>query len=684
MRALESRVMPDLVPIPLSTLLKRTYHEPRLQQSIFDLPLKEMYRGSPGVDLSVRFHDLTAGTPAGPAAGPHDQMAQNIVLAWLAGARIVELKTVQVLDELVINRPCIDATNIGFNIEWSQELKLRQSLREYVKASIMIDILREENALGIADVAAVPQHFFDTVFDMSVGYDLEGIRGDAVTEFIRHAMDARVEVDELRADIPDEYARYRDFPFRTDLVKTATLSTFHGCPKDEIERICRHLIEEMGLHTIIKLNPVQLGKARLEELLHQRLGYTHLEVNQKAYETGLSLEEAVELVERLDPVARARRVNVGVKFSNTLEVHNTLGRMPDQLMYLSGQPLHVIAMTLLEEWRRLAGTRFPVSFAAGVDRRNFANAVACGLVPVTVCTDLLRPRGYGRMSGYLDELATVMGKTGAANLDEYVMRARAGAAADRDAAVMRNTAAIAEETRRDPRYVWAQSSKAPNKIDSHLYCFDCISCDKCLPVCPNDANFIFETTPVRFGYRDYVLSRGALLPGEAHGFEITQDHQIANFADACNECGNCDTFCPEYGAPFIAKPGFFGSEASWTARPGHDGFFIGRRDGVDTIKGSIEGTKYALTIDRGTDQITFDDGVVELRQRRSDRRLVAWRALDPALGVPDPARPPYRHSGDHVVQMGNAYRMETLLEGVLDPGRANFVNSGLLPAGAAD
>ena len=670
--------MPDLVPIPLSILLKRAYHEPGPQQSIFDLPLKEMYRGSPGVDLSVRFHDLAAGTPAGPAAGPHDQMAQNIVLAWLAGARIIELKTVQVLDELVINRPCIDATNICFNIEWSQELKLQQSLHEYVKASMIIDILREENALGIADVTDLPQHFFDTVFDMSVGYDLKGIEGDAVTTFIRHAMDAHAEVDELRSDIPDEYARYRDFPFRTDLVKTATLSTFHGCPKDEIERICRYLIEEMGLHTIIKLNPVQLGKARLEELLHERLGYTHLDVNQKAYETGLTLEEAVELVERLEPVARARGVNIGVKFSNTLEVHNRLGRLPDQLMYLSGQPLHVIAMTLLEEWRRATGTRYPVSFAAGIDRRNFANAVACGVVPVTVCSDLLRPRGYGRISGYLQELAAAMAKVGAAGVDEYVIRARPGAAAGLDAAVTRNTAAIAEETRRDSRYAWAQCSKMPNKIDSHLYCFDCISCDKCLPVCPNDANFIFETKPIQFAYRDYVLSRGALLPAEAHVFELAQDHQIANFADACNECGNCDTFCPEYGAPFIAKPGFFGSEASWTARPQHDGFYVERRDGLDTIKGRIEGTTYSLAIDHRVDEMTFDDGVIELRQRRSDRGLVAWRALDPALGVPDPARPPFRHSADHVVEMGNAYRMEALLDGVLDPRRTNFVNARFL------
>ena len=674
--------MPDLVPIPLATLLKRAYHEPRLQQAIFDLPVKEFHRGLPGVDTGVRFHGLTAGTPLGPAAGPHDQMAQNIVLAWLGGSRIIELKTVQVLDELTVNRPCIDATNIGFNIEWSQELKLQQSLREYVKASMMIEILSDENVLGLAEPAALPAGFHDTVFDLSVGYDLKGIQTDAVTGFIEHAKHADREVDELRADIPDEYARHRDRPFRTDLVKTATLSTFHGCPKDEIERICRYLLEEMGLHTIVKLNPVQLGKEKLEHLLHERLGYAHLQVNQRAYETGLSLQEALELVQRLEPVATRSGLKVGVKFSNTLEVRNTLGRLPDEVMYLSGQPLHVIATALVGEWRAATGTRFPISFAAGIDRRNFPEAVAMGLVPVTVCTDLLRPRGYGRLSGYLEELAAAMAKVGAKTVDEFVLQARPGDAATRDEAIMRNTKAIVEETVNDPRYSWAQNHKEPIKVNSHLFFFDCIACDKCLPVCPNDANFVFDVEPVRFEYRDYRLSRGDLLPADAHDFFIEKPRQLANFADACNECGNCDTFCPEYGGPFIEKPAFFASRQSFESRPRRDGFFVERQDGVDRICGRIEGRPYSLEMAREKDEVTFADGVVELKLRPSDRELVEWRALDPALAAHDPARPPFRRSPDHVVAMVNCYRMQALLKGVLDTRRVNFVNAERVAAPA--
>ncbi|MBA2284686.1 MAG: glutamate synthase [Ktedonobacteraceae bacterium] len=673
--------MPDLVPAPLSHLLKRAYHEPARQQTIYDLPLKEMYRGTPGLDFSVHFHGLPAGTPLGPAAGPQDQLAQNIVLAWLGGSRIIELKTVQILDELTINRPCIDATNIGFNIEWSQELKLHESLLEYVKASMIIDILREENALGVPDVAALPADFYATVYDLSAGYDLKGIESEAVTGFIRQIKDARQLVDQLRPQIPDEYARYRDYTFRTDLVKTATLSTFHGCPKDEIERICRYLLAEMGLHTIIKLNPVQLGQEKLERLLYERLGYRHLKVNQKAYDSGLSLQEALEIVERLEPVAQEHGLNIGVKFSNTLEVYNSLGRLPDEVMYLSGPPLHVIAVALLAEWRAIAGTRYPISFAAGIERRNFANAVAMGLAPVTVCTDLLKPKGYARQEGYLKELETAMSKVDAHTINEYILKARAQdqeANGDLDQAIVRNTAIIAEETTQDARYAWTQNSKEPRKINSHLYTFDCISCDKCVPVCPNDANFVFEVEPARFEYRDYRLTRGVLLPDERHEFFIEQAHQLANFADFCNECGNCDTFCPEYGGPFIEKPGFFGSRAAWEGRPNHDGFYVEREGATDRLVGRIKGQTYSLEVQHDGDRALFDDGVAQLTIQPSTDKLIDWKVRDPELARPDPAREPYAHQPDHVISMVNYYRMQALLRGVLDTKRAHYVNAPYL------
>jgi putative selenate reductase len=736
--------MPELRPAPLTDLLRRAYYEPKTQGTLFDLPLREFYRPDLSLDTSVKFHGLPAATPLGPAAGPHDQLAQNVALAWLGGSRIIELKTVQIMDELVINRPCIDVTNIGFNIEWSQELKLEQSLREYAKASMLVDILREENVLGLPAEAIAERG--SIIYDMSVGYDLKGIQSPPVRAFIDGVQDASAVINDLRSELPDEYARYRDFPFRTDLVKTATLSTFHGCPKDEIERICRFLLGEVGVHTIIKLNPVQIGKERLEGILHDRLGYTQLEVNQKAYETGLSLDEAIDIVQRLEPLARERSLNIGVKFSNTLEVRNTLGHLPDEVMYLSGQPLHVIAVSLVESWRQAVGTRYPISFAAGIDRRNFPNAVALGLTPITASTDLLRPKGYGRQEGYLKELEAAMHKVGATNIPDYIVKARGqgreavqavlyetsqdgdasawealqqALLADLEApqsnlnaviaqaatstslpantlatlheqiakqAALLNTPIIAEETRSDPRYRWAQNSKEPRKIESHLFFFDCLSCDKCLPVCPNDANFVFEVEPVSFSYRDYRLTRGSLLPDESHQFAIEKRTQIGNFADFCNECGNCDTFCPEYGGPFIEKPSFFGSKAAWEQQRAHDGVWAERQDGVDRIFGRIQGREYSLEISDGDGQAVFIDGKVALTLKLPSHQLVSWQALDETLARPDASREPFTPAGlaaDHVVEMKQYFRLEALLRGVLRDNRVNYVNIKYLPGFAA-
>ena len=111
---------PPLTPFSLKDLLDRISHEWDTRRRIFDLPIARFFNVSDGPDLSIDFIGRPAATPVGPAAGPHSQMAQNIVLSWLGGGRVMELKTVQILDELVINRPCIDMQTIGYNIEWSR------------------------------------------------------------------------------------------------------------------------------------------------------------------------------------------------------------------------------------------------------------------------------------------------------------------------------------------------------------------------------------------------------------------------------------------------------------------------------------------------------------------------------------------------------------------------------------
>ena len=618
--------MTALTPYPFSRLLTRMFRELDRQQAIFDLPRTKFFGGDPGHDLSVRFHGMTASSPLGPSAGPHSQLAQNIVLAWLGGSRIIELKTVQVLDELEIGRPCIDAQTVCYNIEWSQELKIEQSLEEYVKASMLIDILVASGELDLAP------GFEQILFDMSVGYDLAGIKSDRVRGFLDGMMDASAIVDRLRGEIPAEFAQYRDLDFRTRLSESLTLSTFHGCPPEEIEKIIDFLLRELGLHCTIKLNPTLLGPERLRELLVDQLGYAEARTPDDAFAKDTKWEQMVGFIDRLGETATAMGLGAGVKFTNTLIVENHRKFFPahEKLMYLSGQPLHLLAMELVRQFRGVFGDRFPISFSAGIDRVNFADAVALGLAPVTVCTDLLRPGGYGRQRGYFQTLLKRMDEAHANNIDEFVLRAYGLARESLEQAGGSWTRTLAEaEAEGEPlrplvehgfveqwlsvakrlntehyvkilmagtRYRQEKTNTPPKKIGRRLELFNCLTCDKCIPVCPNDANFVLAMPRMEITVQKLLRQGREWVTQDAGALVLDQRHQIANFHDFCNDCGNCDVFCPEDGGPYALKPRFFSSLAAWKAASDLDGFFLRQDEGTTTAHGRFDGSAYSLSI----------------------------------------------------------------------------------------
>ncbi len=308
----------------------------------------------------------------------------------------------------------------------------------------------------------------EPIYDMSIGYDLAGIQTPKVVNFIRGMIDTRESVDRLRDQIPRWLAPLRDLDYPTQLSRSITLSTFHGCPAEEIERICEFLLTELDVHVIVKMNPPMLGRDRLEHLLYDVMGYTDVRVNEKAYTSGLQFDESLEICGRLTHVASSRNLTLGAKFSNTLEVenHRSFFQPTEKIMYLSGAPLHVITLTLADEFRQAVGAKFPISFSAGVDRKNFANVVACGIVPVTTCTDLLKTGGYGRLPPYLHDLQKQMEKVGARTIDDFILDCRGQRAAANDDPVQAgflNTPIIVAETQADPRYCAAQNRAVPKK-----------------------------------------------------------------------------------------------------------------------------------------------------------------------------------------------------------------------------
>jgi putative selenate reductase len=693
--------MAELVPLPFGRLVARMFKELERDRAIFDLGVEKFFRPDPARDLSVGFHGRRAATPLGPAAGPHSQLAQNIVLSFLGGARVIELKTVQIMDELAIPRPCIDVATVGYNVEWSQELKLEQSLEEYVKASMLIEILVESGALGLPPASA------PTIFDMSVGYDLAGIRTERVRAFIRGMMDAAPLVDRLRREIPAEHARYRDLEFTTRLSDTLTLSTFHGCPPDEIERIIDHLLHEHSLHCVVKLNPTLLGPVEARRIFHDALGHAE-RIPDEAFAKDTRWEQAVDFVGRLGDTARGLGLGFGVKLTNTLivENHKSFFSPSEKQMYLSGPPLHVLAMALVGRFRETFGAGLPISFSAGIDRHNFADAVSLGLVPVTVCTDLLKPGGYGRMRYYFGDLGKRMVACGARDLDELGLvaqgeaeaalaaiegsasaetiaacRAALGPGGDPRAAAgpelfarwlaearVRGSRRYLEKILADPRYAAAANAKPPTKVGTRLWLFECLTCDKCIPVCPNDANFAYTLPKIEIPVVKLRASArhdgghphtpgGGLAREEGAPLRLEKKHQIATYADFCNECGNCDVFCPEDGGPYVLKPRFFGSEQSFARFASHDGFFVARAEGVDTVLGRFEGKAFRAEI-RGEEARFAGPGF--------DVRLSTG---DPEATVEGPVEP------DAVIDLTYFRIMDWLRRGVLDGPGVNYVNT---------
>ncbi len=452
-----------LRPLPFRELLSWIAIEFGRRGEIFGIPQELFHRPRPDAPYVVEdFLGARLGTPIGPAAGPHTQLAQNIVSAWLTGGRFIELKTVQIMDELEIPRPCIDMEDEGYNVEWSQELRLAQSADEYIKAWVLVHVL--PRLLGWGDVP------FDTIFNMSVGYDLKGITSPPMLEFMDRLEDASDRIAELMEIVAASYPELAEVEVPSRVTNSVTLSTMHGCPPDEIEGIVEFLLTERKLHTFVKLNPTLLGKDEVIRILHDDLGFREIEVPDSAFEHDLAYERAVALIRRLKDVAQRQGLIFGVKLSNTLAVRNHKGTLPGEEMYLSGRALYPITMNLFLKLEREFDGELLVSYAGGADALNVADILASGALPVTAASDLLKPGGYARFGQYLETIERAMREAGAKDLASFSARA------------LDNLARAAAEARRSPRY--RRSARAPlPKVSSALEPFDCITAP-CIEQCP--------------------------------------------------------------------------------------------------------------------------------------------------------------------------------------------------------
>ncbi|MDD2634955.1 MAG: hypothetical protein PHW82_05590, partial [Bacteroidales bacterium] len=94
-----------------------------------------------------------------------------------------------------------------------------------------------------------------------------------------------------------------------------------------------------------------------------------------------------------------------------------------------------------------------------------------------------------------------------------------------------------------------------------LYCDEI--CNICTTVCPNFANYSYEIEPVKYDLQKLIFTENKYNLVSDGIFEVKQKYQILNIANFCNECGNCNTFCPTNSAPYKEKPKVFLSKESF-------------------------------------------------------------------------------------------------------------------------
>lgn len=379
-----------MYPLPFARLIDWMIAEREASGSVFGVSSPYIKKD----DTALTLFGRKLEAPFGPAAGPNTQLAENIIAGYYAGARFFELKTVQKMDgeELAacINRPCILANDEGYNCEWSTELTVPQAFEEYVKAYFAIKLIAKLYSLGD------PNGF---QFNISVGYDLAGIKTEKLDKFIEGMKDASSTPiwHECMEYLTNRFPEMADYfmAISPRIATGVTVSTLHGCPPDEIEAIASYLIGEKGLNTFVKCNPTILGYEFARQRL-DKLGFDYIAFDEHHFNEDLQYCDAVPMFHRLMALAKENGVEFGLKLSNTFPVDVKAGELPSEEMYMSGRSLYPLTIEMAARISREFDGKLRLSYSGGADHFNIEPLYEAGIWPITVATTVLKPGGYSR------------------------------------------------------------------------------------------------------------------------------------------------------------------------------------------------------------------------------------------------------------------------------------------------
>ncbi len=449
-----------MTPIPFGNLMNWVLTENKNSNTVFGV--RKRFTADTTKTLPIFGEKIE--TPFGPAAGPNTQLAQNIIAAYLAGSRFFELKTVQIIDgeDLPVAKPCILADDECYNCEWSTELYVPQAYAEYVKAWVALKALSIEWGLGAED---------GFVFNMSVGYDLAGVKSEKIDKYLNDMIEAKDHpvfkecIAWLKAN-KDQFTNLTDEAIDSipsQISRSATVSTLHGCPPQEIESIASYLINEKGLHTFVKCNPTLLGYEEARSIMDS-MGYDYVVFGDFHFKDDLQFEDAVPMLTRLKALAESKELEFGVKITNTFPVDVTRKELPSEEMYMSGKSLCALSLSVAYKLSEAFNGTLRISYSGGADAFNIEDIYGLGIWPITVATTLLKPGGYNRGVQISNKLAAM----------EYEAF---------DGVNVEGLAQLIEKIKKDPHHVKPVKPLPSRKLERPVPLLDCFVAP-CTQGCP--------------------------------------------------------------------------------------------------------------------------------------------------------------------------------------------------------
>ena len=382
-------------------------------------------------------------------------------------------------------------------------------------------------------------------------------RADKVASFIRGMHDATASIDALRPELTGPFAEFADLDFDPIISDTLTLSTFHGCPPDEIESITKHLIDEHDLDVIVKLNPTLLGYETVAGIVNDELG-----LRRRAGE-GVGVRRRPPVRPRRRADRRTQRVRQGAWSPVRHQAHqhaggrqHSVGSCPTTRCTSRVRRCTCWRLTLLDRLADRAARHVhdprPRRRRDGVvlrrcdqgqPGRHARRRASTPPRSAPTCSSRAATAGWRRCCGGWPRTSPTPGAT---DLAGY--RARRQAAAEATGHRLGERRVRGRPALRgdggEP-YRLAANEKLPRSVDHELEMFGCVACNFCITVCPNDAFFSIKSL---------------------EGMPDRQQYLV--LAELCNECGNCMVFCPEDGDPALIKPRLYTDPEVFAGRDG--------------------------------------------------------------------------------------------------------------------